>query len=124
MRTTRIANTVMLGLFLATSAFAANKGSMKLFDAASAAGKPIPPGEYSVTWEGNGPTVDVKIMQGNKIVATMPARLVDLKRIPDNDGTTTKSNSGQSLALTEIFFRGKRQALAIDSNAVEMAGQK
>lgn len=124
MRTTRIANMVMLGLFLATSAFAANKGSMKLFDAASAAGKTIPPGEYSVTWEGNGPIVDVKIMQGNKIVATMPARLVDLKRVPDNDGTTTKSNSGQSLALTEIFFRGKPQALAIDSNAVEMAGPK
>jgi len=126
MKITRIAKTLTLGmgLLLATSAFAGNKGNMKLFDTASAGGKQLPAGEYSVSWEGNGPTVDVKIMKGSKVVATMPAQVVDLKRVPENDGTTTKANGGQGLALTEIFFRGKSQALAIDANALEVAGEK
>ena len=126
MQITRMANTLMLGvaLLLGTSAFAANKGSMKLFDAATAGGNQIPAGEYSVTWEGNGPVVDVKIVKGNKVIATIPARLVDLQRVPDNDGTTTKADGTKGTALTEIFFRGKSQALAIDANAVQMAGEK
>ena len=126
MKIRTIANTLMLGmgLLLATSAFAGTKGNMKLFDAASAGGTQIPAGEYSVVWEGNGPTVDVKIMKGNKVVATMPAQLVDLKRVPDNDGTTTKASGNQGTALTQIFFRGKPQALALESKAVEVAGEK
>lgn len=125
MRITRIANMLLgMGLLLATSAFAADKGGMKLFDPVSVSGKQLPAGEYSVTWVGNGPAVAVKIMKGNKLVATAQARVVDLKRVPDNDGTTTKAHDGQSLALTEIFFRGKSQALVLDSDAVEVAGQK
>jgi len=63
MKITRITKTLTLGmgLLLATSAFAGNKGNMKLFDTASAGGKQLPAGEYSVSWEGNGPTVDVNL---------------------------------------------------------------
>ena len=126
MKISKIAKTLTLGigLLVATSALAANKGTMKLFDAASVGGKQIPAGEYAVTWEGNGPTVDVKVMKGNKVLVTTAAQLVDLKRAPDNDGTTTKTNSGQGIAVTQIFFRGKGQALAFDSNGVEAAEKK
>jgi len=126
MKISKIAKTLTLGigLLVATTALAANKGTMKLFDAASVGGKQIPAGEYAVTWEGNGPTVDVKVMKGSKVVATTPAQLVDLKRMPDNDGTTTKSNGGQGPTVTQIFFRGKSQALALDSNGVEAAEKK
>jgi len=126
MKIGRIAGAVMLavGLLMTTAAFAANKGSMKLFDTASAAGKQIPAGQYTVIWEGNGPSVDVKIMKGSQVIATMPGRVVDLKQAPANDGTTTKAAGGQGSVLTEIFFRGKTQALAIDMGATEVAGGK
>jgi hypothetical protein len=114
-----------LGLLLATSAFAANKGSLKLFGAATVGGKQLPAGEYSVVWQGEGSNVDVKILKGNQVIATAPARVVTLQRTPDSDGTSTKATGEKGTALTEIFFRGKTQALVLDqTEAMEVAGGK
>jgi hypothetical protein len=103
-----------LGLLLATGAFAANKGSMKLFDNATVGGTQLKAGEYSVVWEGNGPRVEVQIMKGHEVVATTTATIVDLKKTPNSDATTTKANGAAGAVLTEIFFHGKTQSLSLD----------
>ena len=36
-------------------------------------------------WDGTGPNVQLNILKGNKVVATTPARLVDLSRSPNSD---------------------------------------
>jgi hypothetical protein len=114
-----------LGLLLATSAFAANKGALKLFGPATVGGKQLPAGEYSVVWQGEGSNVDVKILKGSQVIATAPARVVTLQRTPDSDGTSTKASGEKGTALTGIFFRGKTQALVLDqTEAMEVAGGK
>jgi len=104
---------VGLALVLATSAFAANKGSLVVSSPVSVAGKQLSPGEYSVKWEGTGPSVDVNIMQGKNVVATVPARVVDLDRTPTSNSAVVKSNDDGSRALSQIRFSGKKQALEI-----------
>jgi len=70
-----------LALLLATSVFAAtNKGSMQLVDPVTVSGKQLPAGDYSVKWDGSGPNVELSILKGNKVVATTPARLIDLSQ--------------------------------------------
>lgn len=114
---------VGLALLLATSAFAAsNKGSLQLLDSATVSGKQLPAGEYSVKWDGNGPNVELSILRGNKVVATTPARLIDLSQKPNNDGAIVQRNGDGSSSLTEIRFGGKKYALAIGNETASMDG--
>jgi hypothetical protein len=103
-----------LALLLATSAFAAsNKGSVQLMDPVTVSGKQLPAGDYSVKWDGNGPNVELNILKGNKVVATTPARLIDLSQKPNSDAAVVKNHDDGSKSLAEIRFGGKKYALAI-----------
>ncbi|HWY55933.1 MAG TPA: hypothetical protein VNZ03_15810 [Terriglobales bacterium] len=112
-----------LALLLATSVFAAsNKGSMQLMDPVTVSGKQLPAGDYSVKWDGSGPNVELNILKGNKVVATTPARLIDLSQKPNSDAAVVKSNDDGSRSLTEIHFGGKKYALAIGQETASMDG--
>jgi hypothetical protein len=103
-----------LALMLATSVFAAsNKGSMQLLNPVTVSGKQLPAGDYSVKWDGSGPNVELNILRGNKVVATTPARLIDLTQAPNSNSAVVKNNDDGSRALAEIHFGGKKYALAI-----------
>jgi hypothetical protein len=120
-----ISKSLLLGLalLLASSAFAAsNKGSVQFIDPVTVSGKQVPAGDYSVKWDGNGPNVEVNILKGNKVVATTPARLIDLNQKQDNDAAVVKSNEDGSRSLTEIHFGGKKYALAIGQESASMDG--
>ncbi len=62
-----------LVLALTTSAFAASDSHKSNFEISAPTqvnGTTLPAGEYTAQWEGSGPTVQVNIMQGKKVVAT------------------------------------------------------
>jgi len=125
MKFANISKGLLLGvaLLLATSAFAAsNKGSMRLLDSVTVSGKQLQPGEYSVKWDGTGPDVELNILRGSKVVATTPARLIDLSQKPNSDAAVIKSNDDGSRSLYEIHFGGKKYALAIGQETASMAG--
>jgi len=112
-----------LALLLATSVFAAsNRGSMELLDPVTVSGKQLPAGEYSVKWDGSGPTIELNILKGNKVVATAPARLVDLSQKSSSDSAILQQNADGSKSLTEIHFSGKKYALAIGNESASMDG--
>jgi hypothetical protein len=115
---------VGLALLLATSVFAsaANKGSMELMDPVTVSGKQLPAGDYSVKWDGNGPNVEVNILKGNKVIATTPARLIDLSQRPSRDAAVVRNNDDGSKSLAEIHFSGKTYALAIGTETASMNG--
>src|SRR4029077_4411204 len=69
-----------LALLLATSAFAANKGSLQIQEPTSVNGTKLAPGDYKLEWDGTGPSVELSIMQGKKVIAKVPAHVVDLSR--------------------------------------------
>ncbi len=124
MRVGRIFKGLLLGLavLLATSAFASNKGSMQLLDAVTVGGAQLAPGDYSLKWDGNGPSVQLSILKGSKVVATTPARLIDLDQKPNGDVAVVKTNGDGSKSLAEIHFYGKKSALAIGSESAMMGG--
>ena len=125
MKFAKVSKGLLLGLalLLATSAFAAsNKGSMQLLDPVTVSGKQLPAGEYSVKWDGSGPNVELNILKGNKVVATTPARLVDLSQKPNSDSAIVQQNGDGSKSLTEIHFGGKKYALAIGNESASMDG--
>jgi len=121
MNASKISKGLLLGLalLLATSVFAANKGSLQVSDPVTVNGKQIKAGEYTVTWEGNGPNVELNILRGKNVVATTPARMVDLDRASGRDSAVTVVSPDGHKSLNEIRFSGKKYALAIGSQTAQ-----
>lgn len=115
-----------LALLLVTSAFAAEKASFQLSDAATIGGHKLAPGEYQLKWEGSGPNIEVSILSKGKVVATVPARLVEQDN-PDRRNTyRTHINDDGTASVTKIDFAGKKYGLSfIDGSAsADSTGQK
>ena len=124
MNALRISRALILGvaLLLAMGASAeTHKKSVKLFDPATMGQTQLKAGDYSVVWEGEGPNFELKVVQGKKVVATVPAHSVDLKKAPDSDGTATKTNADGSRAVSQIFFRGQTRAFEIGGDGSQTA---
>jgi hypothetical protein len=117
-----------LALILATSAFAANnvnKGSFQVFEPLSVSGHQLAPGHYKLTWDGTGSSVELMILSQGKLVATVPARLIELGQAGRENATESHKNDDGSQSLTQIDFAGKKYALAfgMESAATDPASQ-
>ena len=112
----------LLGMILlpAISASAASKGSLKLQEAVSINGMQLAKGNYEVTWDGTGPNVQLNVVQSNKIVAKVPARLVELSRRGPGQGYGTRKEPDGTTSLTAIYFYGKNYELDIEQESVGM----
>jgi hypothetical protein len=121
MSVSKISKGLLLGLalLLATSGFAANKGSMQVSDPVTVNGTQLPAGEYEVKWNGAGPNVEVSIMRGKNVVATVPAHMIDLSQSPLRDSLVTIVNDDGHKSLNEIRFAGKTRALAINAESAK-----
>ena len=100
-------------LLLASSAFAANKGPLQLSSPATVAGKQLAAGDYTVKWDGSGNSVQVEIMKGKNVVATVPAQIVNLDRAPDYDSAVLNTGNNGARNLSQIRFSGKKWALEV-----------
>jgi hypothetical protein len=120
MNVLKISNGLLLGLTLlvATGGSAAtnssqNKGSLNIQEPVSVNGTRLAMGKYQLKWEGTGPDVALSIIQSHKIVATVPARLVELARPGRTDAYETRKVEDGNTLLTSIDFSGKKYQLAI-----------
>jgi len=109
-----------LALVAATSAFAGtNKGTLHVNEPAQISGQTVEAGEYQLRWEGAGPNVQVSVMKGKKVVATVPAQLVEQKQAFANDSTIV-DRSGSTPTIKEVRFGGKKYALSLSTEKAEM----
>ena len=100
-------------VFLSVSnLFAANKGSLHVSSPEEVAGQPLAPGDYVVRWEDRGPDVDLRIMQGRKIVATAIAHKMLLQNTSIADSVLIETIA-ERRSLSLIFFSGSAVALEI-----------
>ncbi len=120
MKVSKISSGLLLGLMLlvAISASAAtnsskNKGSLNIQEAITVNGTRLAAGNYQFTWQGAGADVELNILQSHKVVATVPARLVDLALPARADAYGTRKQEDGSTLLSSIGFRGKKYELAI-----------
>ena len=115
MKFTTVSKTLLMGLALtlASSALAASKANLTLNNPTSINGTKLNPGDYKLEWEGSGPSVEVSIVQGKKVVTKVPAKIVDLDKAPSNDAALLKQNSDGSTTLSGARFQGKKFALEL-----------
>lgn len=89
---------LILGL-LSIQGFAATNSKKVNFPGATTVGTtPLPAGDYKVSWTGDGPSVQVKIVQLNAyhpLTLTVPAKLETTNS--GHIGLTTKSENGTEL---------------------------
>ena len=104
---------VGLVLLLASSAFAASKAYLTLNSSASVNGTKLKPGDYKLEWDGSGPNVELSILQGKKVVAKVPAKVIDLDKASSNDAAVLKQSSAGDATLAEVRFQGKKFALEL-----------
>src|SRR5215471_18017123 len=99
---------------LPAGAVAANdshKGDLNIATAVQVAGKQLPPGDYVVKWNGEGPTTQVNIIRGGQVMATVPARVVTLDQKADDNAAEVKNAGTGERTLIGIRFGGKTYAL-------------
>lgn len=116
-----------LALALATSAFAAgdsHKGSFEISAATQVNGTTVPAGEYTAKWEGSGPTVQVNIMQGRKVIATVPAQVVALDSASNDTQAEVKNGSNGERELKALQFAGKKFSLQLGTDASQTASKQ
>ena len=100
-------------LLLASNAFAANKGSLHVSTPENVAGERLAAGDYTVRWEDTGPSVELKIMQGNKVAATVPAKVIPLNDVSAENSVVVLTHDDGTRSLSEIFLSGRRFVLEI-----------
>ena len=109
-----------LALALATSAFAASdshKSNFEIGNATQVNGTTLPAGEYTAQWEGSGPTVQVNILQGKKVVATVPAQVVTLdSKASDTHAEVFNGTNGER-ELKALQFEGKKFSLQLGTES-------
>ena len=105
-------------LLLATSAFAggsAHKGTFQVSSNVQVAGKSLPAGEYVIKWEGTGPDVQATISQDGKVVATVPAKVVELPQKSHSNIAEVENGASDNGKLSQVQFSGQKYALEFSS---------
>ncbi len=115
MKFATISKSLILGvaLLLASSAFAANKANFTFNDPTTVNGTKLKAGDYKLEWDGTGSEVQVSFIQGKKVVAKVPAKLVDLNSNSQNDAAVVNNNGDGTTTLTALRFAGKRYSLEL-----------
>jgi hypothetical protein len=124
MKMSRISTLLFGSALLFSSAALAgenNKGKLDLTDKVVVEGQLIEPGNYRVEWDGSGPAVQVRLLQGKQTVATLSAHLTEQPGRNPQDAYSTAAEPDGSRELTAIYPGGKRLALEFDHSA---AGQQ
>ena len=124
MKLTQVSKLFVLAvaLVLTSSAFAGSdthKASLQFLDAVQVNGKQIPAGDYQLKWEGSGPNVEMSIVRGSKVLATAPARIVELDQKSKADAALIKNNADGTRSLSEVRFGGKKFSLSLGDEAAQ-----
>jgi hypothetical protein len=115
-----------LVLALTTSAFAASdshKSSFEISAATQVNGTTLPAGEYTAQWEGSGPTVQVNIMQGKKVVATAPAQVIALDSKASDTHAEVLNGTNGDRELKALQFAGKKVSLQLGTESAAAQGK-
>jgi hypothetical protein len=110
---------VLIGsaFLLATDAFAANKGTLHVSSPEIVAGERLAAGDYTVRWDGTGPSIQFRIMQGAKVVVSAPARIVALDTASPSDSVVVDVEADGSRRVSQMWFSGQKLALQIEGSS-------
>ena len=110
---------VLIGsaLLLATDAFAANKGTLHVSSPEIVDGERLAAGDYTVRWDGTGPSVQFRILQGAKVVVAAPARIVALDTASPGDSVVVDTYGNGIRRVSLMCFSGQKIALQMEESS-------
>jgi len=108
-------------MLFATTAWAANKGSLRVQSTTMVGKTQLPAGEYTVQWEGAGADVELTIKLDNRVKATVPAKVVPLDQPFREDAAVLDTDGNRDRRLLGIRFSGKRFFLQIKPASTTLA---
>ncbi len=108
-------------MLFATTAWAANKGSLRVQSTTMVGKTQLPAGEYTVQWEGAGPDVELTIKLDNRVKATVPAKVIPLDQPFREDAAVLDTDGNRDRRLLGIRFSGKRFFLQIKPASTTLA---
>jgi hypothetical protein len=79
-----------------------NSANVDLDQSVTIAGTQLAPGQYKLSWEGNGPNVNVSFVEGKKTVATAPAKLVSNPTREEAIETATQTDNTRVLRAVDL----------------------
>jgi hypothetical protein len=115
---------LIVGGLLAAGAYAAgtsHKGNLHISDPVEVNGKHLTAGDYTVTWDGEGPDVTLHIAREHKEIAAAPAKVVSLNEKSSDDAALVMNNPSGKRDLTAVRFAGKAYELDLTGTS-QMSG--
>ena len=110
-----VAGLVFFGAGVARAGDQSHSLDVTLSNAITVAGKTLEPGNYTFSWTGNGPQVEVEVKEYGKIVDEAKAKVVqEATRSEDQSMLTRKAKSGDRV-LEELRVRGEKTAVVFSS---------
>jgi hypothetical protein len=79
-----------------------NSANLNLDQTVKVAGTQLAPGQYKLVWEGTGPDITVTFNEGNKTVATAPAKLVSNQTYEEAFETFTAADKTTVLRAVDL----------------------
>ncbi len=89
--------------------------NVRLLEKTTWNGKPLPVGDYKVTWEGEGPDVKVTLRYDDKVVAEGSGRLEEAGEKASVDGAVTRVDAAGGRALVKVLLGGKTTVLVFSN---------
>jgi hypothetical protein len=80
----------------------------------------LKPGDYKAEWSGDGPNVQVQIMKGSKVVATVPAQVIPQKQELENTAVVYKTGDNGSKTIDQIDFAKQKASLKLGTDSSGM----
>jgi len=123
--TRMLARVALLGfaITMSLSAIAGSKSEdITLLHDAQLNGTTIPAGDYTVKFDANGSTCLVKVMRGNKTVATANGEVKQLANKPEHNQVRLDATDGLP-ALTEMDFSNTTTAITFPSTSTTASGK-
>ena len=108
----------LASLLLLEMAFARekNQAALNLTETVQVGSAQLKPGNYKLEWQGDGPTVQVRIFQEHKLVATAPGKLIQKPQLGDQDDFVLKTVSGNMKRLDEVDLSKRKEALVFSES--------
>ncbi len=101
---------------LSISAFAGSKSqTLTLAHDAQLNGTTLPAGEYTLKYDTNGPSCQVKVLKGNKEVASAQGQVKQLASKPDHDQVVLATGNGLP-SINEVDFSNSTTAITFESS--------
>jgi len=102
---------VMLALLSAPALAGKNSQTVNIPMTMKAGSAELAAGNYNVTWTGAGPSVLITFTRNNKMVVTLPGKLIEQSN--KNEGLSTDSQGGVDVLQA---IRTKNMTLVLDSS--------